>query len=81
MAGEYKVLIDGKWCEAEGGERMEVVNPANGRPFASVPKCGPGDVNKSSRGRPGCGSRLGRQAGLRTIEDPAQMVPARQGPS
>jgi acyl-CoA reductase-like NAD-dependent aldehyde dehydrogenase len=26
---------------------MEVINPANGRPFASVPKCGPEDVNKA----------------------------------
>lgn len=45
MTQEYKVLVGGKWCEATSGERMEVINPANGRPFASVPKCGPEDVD------------------------------------
>jgi acyl-CoA reductase-like NAD-dependent aldehyde dehydrogenase len=47
MAREYKVLIGGEWCEAVKGERMEVTNPANGKPFASVPKCGPEDVDKA----------------------------------
>ncbi len=47
MTDEYKVLIGGKWCEAASGERMEVTNPANGKPFASVPRCGPEDVEKA----------------------------------
>ena len=47
MTQEYKVLVGGKWCEATSGERMEVINPANGRPFASVPKCGPEDVDRA----------------------------------
>jgi acyl-CoA reductase-like NAD-dependent aldehyde dehydrogenase len=47
MLQEYKVLIGDKWCEAASGERMEVVNPANGKAFASVPKCGPEEVNKA----------------------------------
>jgi acyl-CoA reductase-like NAD-dependent aldehyde dehydrogenase len=47
MTANYKVLIGGEWHEAASGERMEVVNPANGRPFATVPKCGPEDVERA----------------------------------
>ena len=59
MAREYKVLIGGEWCEAVKGERMEVTNPANGKPFASVPKCGPEDVDKAVDAALTAGSAMG----------------------
>lgn len=34
----YKMLIDGDWVESEGGEFMEVVNPATEEAFARVPR-------------------------------------------
>jgi len=47
MTLEFKVLIGGKGREAVSGEWMEVINPANGKPFASVPRCGPQDVDRA----------------------------------
>ncbi|HLT59138.1 MAG: aldehyde dehydrogenase family protein [Limnochordales bacterium] len=34
----YKMYIDGQWVESEGGGRMDAVNPATGRVFATVPE-------------------------------------------
>lgn len=47
MMREFKMLIGGKSCEAVSLERMEVINPATGKAFASVPKCGPEDVDRA----------------------------------
>ena len=45
MTAEYKVLIDGERVGSSSGETMDVVNPATGQVFATVPKCGPADVD------------------------------------
>lgn len=33
----YKMLIDGQWVDGETGEAFEVINPATGEAFATVP--------------------------------------------
>lgn len=43
----YKMYIDGKWVSADSGETFEVVNPANERTIARVPKGGKSDVKKA----------------------------------
>ncbi|MCB2188436.1 MAG: aldehyde dehydrogenase family protein [Deltaproteobacteria bacterium] len=45
MAEEFKALIGDKWVGAASGETMNVVNPANGQVVATVPKCGPAEVD------------------------------------
>jgi len=35
-----KAYIDGQWCDADNGETLAVVNPANGERIADVAKCG-----------------------------------------
>ncbi len=35
-----RALIGGNWCEAESGQRLEVVDPATGRSIGSVPEMG-----------------------------------------
>jgi acyl-CoA reductase-like NAD-dependent aldehyde dehydrogenase len=47
MIKEFKMLIDGESCEALSRQRMDVVNPATGKAFASVPKCAPEDVDRA----------------------------------
>ena len=47
MAREYRVLINGDWVEAAGGESFEIINPANGQVVGVVPKCSSSEVNKA----------------------------------
>ncbi|MFA5677194.1 MAG: NADP-dependent succinate-semialdehyde dehydrogenase [Pseudomonas sp.] len=35
-----QAFIDGKWCEAEGGQRTDIFNPATGERLGSVPDMG-----------------------------------------
>lgn len=42
-------LIGGDWTPAEGGEFIDVVNPANGEVIASVPRSGASDVDHAVR--------------------------------
>ena len=35
-----QAYIDGKWCDADGGEKSDVHNPANGETIGTVPKMG-----------------------------------------
>jgi succinate-semialdehyde dehydrogenase/glutarate-semialdehyde dehydrogenase len=35
-----QAYIDGEWCDADSGETLEVLNPANGRKIAEIAKCG-----------------------------------------
>lgn len=41
---EHKILIDGRWLNAASGERIEVINPANGKVFTSLASAGEADV-------------------------------------
>jgi acyl-CoA reductase-like NAD-dependent aldehyde dehydrogenase len=45
MSASYQVYIDGKWCEAASGRRLDSVNPFSGKVWASVPRCDADDVN------------------------------------
>jgi betaine-aldehyde dehydrogenase len=44
---EYKLWIDGKWVESQGGSRMAVENPASGQKIAEVIDASPQDVNRA----------------------------------
>lgn len=44
---KYQIYIGGKWCDAESGETFESEDPFTGEPWALIPKCGEGDVNKA----------------------------------
>lgn len=43
----YSMLIDGKMVPSSTGETSDVVNPANGKVIAAVPRCGAGDVSRA----------------------------------
>ena len=43
----YQHYIDGQWCEAADGTRLETSNPASGAVWASVPAAGEADVNRA----------------------------------
>src|SRR5712692_5168416 len=34
----YRMFVDGRWVDSEGGETTQVVNPADERVIATVPK-------------------------------------------
>lgn len=40
-------LIDGKWCEADQGDRVNVTNPATGEILASVPMMGKAETERA----------------------------------
>ena len=42
-----KAYIDGKWCDADSGETLAVVNPANGKNVADVAKCGTAETRRA----------------------------------
>ena len=42
-----KAYIDGKWCDADNGETLAVVNPANGENIADVAKCGTAETRRA----------------------------------
>ncbi len=44
---DYKMYINGKFVDAESGERMSALNPATGEVMATVPKAGTEDVKKA----------------------------------
>lgn len=43
----YHMLIGGEWVEAEAGNRFESLNPATGRPWASIPDSSSRDVDRA----------------------------------
>ncbi len=42
-----KAYIDGKWCDADNGETLAVLNPANGDNVADVAKCGTAETRRA----------------------------------
>ena len=51
-AGDTKVksfqcYIDGKWCDAAGGERLDSINPATEEVWSDIPNCQEVDVNRA----------------------------------
>jgi acyl-CoA reductase-like NAD-dependent aldehyde dehydrogenase len=47
METEYRILINGELVKSDSGETMEVVNPANGKVVAAVPKCSPAEIDRA----------------------------------
>jgi acyl-CoA reductase-like NAD-dependent aldehyde dehydrogenase len=47
MKKQYQAFISGKWVDAAGGKTMDVINPADGNPFATVAKCDEKDVDRA----------------------------------
>ena len=43
----YQMLIDGEWIDAEEDRRFESLNPATGRPWASIPDASGRDVDRA----------------------------------
>lgn len=43
----YQVHIGGQWCDAASGKRFESLNPYDGKAWASLPECGPEDVDRA----------------------------------
>jgi (Z)-2-((N-methylformamido)methylene)-5-hydroxybutyrolactone dehydrogenase len=46
---QYRIHIGGQWRDAAGGRRFETINPYDGRAWASIPECGPEDVDLAVR--------------------------------
>jgi succinate-semialdehyde dehydrogenase/glutarate-semialdehyde dehydrogenase len=42
-----QAYIDGQWCDAESGETLSVLNPANGEVIAAVAKCGTAETRRA----------------------------------
>jgi aldehyde dehydrogenase (NAD+)/gamma-glutamyl-gamma-aminobutyraldehyde dehydrogenase len=42
-----QAFIDGKFCEAEDGAKLETINPATGELITSFTHCGPADVDRA----------------------------------
>jgi succinate-semialdehyde dehydrogenase/glutarate-semialdehyde dehydrogenase len=42
-----QAYIDGKWCDADSGETLAVLNPANGETIAEIAKCGTAETRRA----------------------------------
>jgi succinate-semialdehyde dehydrogenase/glutarate-semialdehyde dehydrogenase len=42
-----QAYIDGRWCDADSGETLAVLNPANGETVADVAKCGTAETRRA----------------------------------
>ena len=42
-----QAYIDGRWCDADSGETLAVINPANGSVVAEVAKCGTAETRRA----------------------------------
>ena len=44
---QYRMFIDGQWCEASDGRSFESVNPTTGEAWASIPEATASDVDRA----------------------------------
>ena len=44
---DYQTYIDGKWCEAASGKRMQTFDPYTGEAWATLPECDAADVDRA----------------------------------
>jgi len=44
---EYKLYIDGKFCDAEGGKTADSINPATEQPWARIARASRGDTQRA----------------------------------
>jgi succinate-semialdehyde dehydrogenase/glutarate-semialdehyde dehydrogenase len=42
-----QAYIDGKWCDADSGETLPVLNPANGETIAEIARCGTAETRRA----------------------------------
>jgi len=49
LARPFQMLIDGAWTDAQGGDRLDVIDPANGAVFAHIPAGDASDVDRAAR--------------------------------
>jgi phenylacetaldehyde dehydrogenase len=40
-------LIDGEWCQAQSGERLDVLDPGTGRRIGTIPASGKADIDRA----------------------------------
>ena len=43
----YQMYIDGEWCDAADGQRLESINPATGKIWATAAVAGEAEVNRA----------------------------------
>ena len=43
----YRMLIDGQWVDADGGQSFETVNPATGAAWATAPNASAADASRA----------------------------------
>lgn len=43
----YQTYINGAFCDAASGKRFETSDPYTGKPWASIPECGPEDIDRA----------------------------------
>jgi succinate-semialdehyde dehydrogenase/glutarate-semialdehyde dehydrogenase len=42
-----QAYVDGEWCDADGGDRFEVIDPATGEVLATVPRMGAAETRRA----------------------------------
>ena len=47
MTGLHKNLINGEWVQADSGATIDVINPATGLKFGTVPKSGKAETRRA----------------------------------
>ncbi len=47
LARPFQLLIDGRWTDPDGGERLDVVNPVDGGVIASIPAGSARDIDRA----------------------------------
>ncbi|MEM1197946.1 MAG: aldehyde dehydrogenase [Pseudomonadota bacterium] len=69
MSTDWKLYIDGEFCDAEGGATFDSTDPSNGEVWAKFPAASAGDVDRAV------------EAAQRAFENPewANMLPTQRG--
>ena len=44
---DYQTYIDGKWCDAASGKRLQTFDPYTGEAWATIPECDAADVDRA----------------------------------
>ena len=57
---QYKMYIDGKFCDAQDGAVLESINPANEEKIAVFPKAGLSDLDRAIRAARRAYDEIGR---------------------
>ena len=88
-----QLCIDGKWCDADGGGKLAVVNPATGAQLATVPNAGAAEARRAiescGRAMPAWAARTGKERAallrrwydlmMQNVDDLATLLTAEQG--